>query len=161
MTAQALETIIFEGEETFIAEQPLKEYLNTRQDVKFAKQSTACHRGYIGSWKITNNKLFLIGLEAEILSDKEGGYRQGVNMNYLFPDLKEVHAEWFTGQIKIHKGKVLLEAPDGSFPIESEEEIILHFLKGVLISREVVDNRETYSDFMKRMIERVKHLKLE
>ena len=62
MTTQAGEILSYNGEKTTIATEPLKPYLETRSDISFIFESTALVRGYIGSWKIKNKKLFLVSL---------------------------------------------------------------------------------------------------
>ncbi len=54
-------------------------------DEEITVVSSSCLRGYIGSWKIENGKLFLTKLD--------GGLRLEGN--------KPLFAEWFSGELKI------------------------------------------------------------
>ena len=101
MTTQAGDILLYNGEKTTIASEPLIPYLETREDVSFILKSTAIVRGYIGNWEIKNHKLFLVSLLGFIENKKQ------VDLNYLFPNKNEVFADWFTGDIRIPQGKML------------------------------------------------------
>ena len=96
MTTQAGDILSYNSEKTTIATEPLKPYLETRTDISFIFKSTALVRGYIGIWKIKNKKLYLDSLLGFIENNVK------VDLNYLFPNKKEVFADWFSGQIRIH-----------------------------------------------------------
>ena len=51
MTAQAREKLIYNGQEYHLATEPLSPYLE-KNKIKFVAPSTACWRGYYGSWTI-------------------------------------------------------------------------------------------------------------
>ena len=62
MTLQARDILSYNGKKITIVAEPLKPYLETRNDVGFIFKSTALVRGYIGKWKIKNKKLYLVSL---------------------------------------------------------------------------------------------------
>jgi hypothetical protein len=101
LTIQAGDILSYNGEKTTIATEPLKPYLKTRSDVSFIYKSTALVRGYIGTWKIRNTKLYLISLLGFVNNNEK------VDLNYLFPNKTEVFADWFSGNIRIHEGELL------------------------------------------------------
>ena len=137
MTAQAEERLIYKGEETGMASQPLSQYLRTRSDIKFVSDSTACWRGYYGNWEIRDDKLYLIALEAFI-----EGYRE-VDLNYLFPNQNKVFAEWFTGELRIRQGE-MLEYVHMGYASLFEKDLILVIEKGILVKQYEVDNQAEY-----------------
>ena len=55
--------------------EPLKEYL-AEKSINFPLINTACWRGYIGSWEIKDNKLYLISLDD--FSD------EGISLHHIF-----------------------------------------------------------------------------
>ena len=61
MTAQCRERLIYNGEEYYLATEPLAPYLVSHK-IRFTAPHTACWRGYIGSWLIEDNKLYLVDL---------------------------------------------------------------------------------------------------
>ena len=133
MTIQAGDILSYNGEKTTIATEPLKPYLKTRSDVSFIYKSTALVRGYIGTWKIRNKKLYLISLLGFVDNNEK------VDLNYLFPNKTEVFADWFSGNIRIPEGK-LLEKINLGYESVFEKDRIVNIKEGILISETVKDN---------------------
>ena len=60
-------------------------------------QCTACYRGYIGTWEISDKEFYLRSVEVMV-----PGGRTKLPLKPVFPDCKEkVLADWFTGQLTI------------------------------------------------------------
>ena len=133
MTTQTGEILTYNGEKTTIATEPLKPYLENRSDISFIFKSTALVRGYIGTWKIKNKKLYLVSLLGFIENNEK------VNLNYLFPNKKEVFANWFSGQIRIPEGNLLRKIRIGYASV-FERDKILKFNKGICISDDTIYN---------------------
>ena len=136
MTIQAGDILSYNGEKTTIATEPLKPYLETRSDVSFIFKSTALVRGYIGTWKIKNKKLFLVTLVGFIENNEK------VNLKYLFPNKTEVFADWFSGDIRIPEGDLLQNINIGYASVFARDRVI-NFNKGLLISETVKDNTKS------------------
>lgn len=136
MTIQAGDILSYNGEKTTIATEPLKPYLETRSDVSFIFKSTALVRGYIGTWKIKNKKLFLVTLVGFIENNEK------VNLKYLFPNKTEVFADWFSGDIRIPEGDLLQNINIGYASVFARDRV-LNFNKGQLISETVKDNTKS------------------
>ena len=122
MTIQAGDVLSYNGKKTTITAEPLKPYLETRTDVSFIFKSTALVRGYIGVWEIKNKKLYLVSLVGFINNNEK------VDLKYLFPNITEVFAVWFSGDIRI-----------------PEEDIVLNFSKGTLIEETPIDISSSFS----------------
>ena len=122
MTIQAGDVLSYNGKKTTITEEPLKPYLETRIDVSFIFKSTALVRGYIGAWEIKNKKLYLVSLVGFIKNNEK------VDLKYLFPNITEVFAVWFSGDIRI-----------------PEEDIVLNFSKGTLIDETPIDISSSFN----------------
>ena len=133
MTTQTGEILTYNGEKTTIATEPLKPYLENRSDISFIFKSTALVRGYIGTWKIKNKKLYLVSLLGFIENNEK------VDLNYLFPNKKEVFANWFSGQIRIPEGNLLRKIRIGYASV-FERDKILKFNKGICISDDTLYN---------------------
>ena len=136
MTIQAGDILSYNGEKTTIATEPLKPYLKTRSDVSFIYKSTALVRGYIGTWKIRNKKLYLISLLGFVNNNEK------VDLNYLFPNKIEVFAGWYSGDIRIPEGELLKKINLGYASV-FEKDRILSFKEGLLISETVKDNTKS------------------
>ena len=133
MTIQAGDILTYNGEETRIATEPLKPYLETRSNVGFLYKSTALVRGYVGRWEIKSKKLYLVSLVGFIENNEQ------VDFNYLFPKQTEVFASWYSGDIRIPEGELLKKINLGYASI-FEKDRILTFKEGLLISETVKDN---------------------
>ena len=107
MTIQAGDILSYNGKKTTITAEPLKPYLETRNDVSFIFKSTALVRGYIGIWEIKNKKLYLVSLVGFINNNEK------VDLKYLFPNITEVFALWFSGYIIIPEGDIVLNFNKG------------------------------------------------
>lgn len=142
MTAQAGERLFYKGEEAWMAAEPLNQYLQKRNDIKFISPSTACWRGYFGQWEIKDNKLYLIGLKAYL-----EGYRE-VDLNYLFPRQKQVIADWFSGKIRVPQGEMLDYVHMGYASLY-ERDLILEIKNGELVNEYVVENEEEFQERLK------------
>jgi hypothetical protein len=136
MTIQARDRLSHNGKKTTIATEPLKPYLETRSDVSFIFKSTALVRGYIGSWKIKNKKLYLVSFLGFIKNNVQ------VDLKYLFQNKTEVFAYWFSGDIRIPEGDLLQKINTGYASVYSRDRI-LNFNKGILISETVKDNTKS------------------
>ena len=135
MTAQIHEKIRYQGKRMRLASCPHfpedhprisevseeeieKLAMDNRTEIIF---STACWREYIGSWSIRRGKLYLTKLE--------GRYRL---------DGKEaIFADWFTGDLRIPKGR-MLEYVHAGFNSIYEQELLLTLERGVVIKTEVI-----------------------
>lgn len=135
MTRQVSETLFENGNEHWIESEPLEKYLKKRKDVKFKGTSTANWRGYIGTWEIVDNKLYLIRLR------NSRGDELGTE--YLFPGQTRVFAEWFSGDIDIPDGE-RFRYYNMRYSAFYERNILLRFSKGVFIEKKIVDNREKF-----------------
>jgi hypothetical protein len=142
MTAQAGERLFYKGEETWMAAEPLNQYLQNRNDIKFISSSTACWRGYFGQWEIKDNKLYLIAFKAYL-----EGYRE-VDLSYLFPRQKQVIADWFSGKIRVPQGEMLDYVHMGYASLY-ERDLILEIQNGELVNEYVVQNEEVFQERLK------------
>ena len=133
MTSQARDILSYNGEKTTIATEPLKPHLENKNDISFIFKSTALVRGYIGTWKIKNKKLYLVSLIGFIENNEK------VDLNYLFPNKKEVFADWFSDQIRIPEGNLLKKIRIGYASV-FERDKILKFNKGICISDNTINN---------------------
>ena len=138
MTIQAGDILSYNGEKTTIATEPLKPYLETRSDVSFIFKSTALVRGYIGTWKIKNKKLYLVSLVGFIENNDK------VDLKYLFPNKTEVFADWFSGDIRIPEGDLLQKINTGYASFFARDRV-LNFHKGLLNSETLKDNTKSKS----------------
>lgn len=148
MTAQAMETIIIDGKEYSMATEPLADYIaSLKNKPALFFPSSACWRGYYGTWEIKDDKLYLIDLECYTANMEERKYWK-VGMDFIFPNRTEVFANWFSGEIRIPQGDMLNYVHSG-YSSTYEMDLFLDFKDGFLIGQRTVDN---YVEEAKRII---------
>lgn len=128
---QVPEKLIYEGEEHVPCSIPLHDYfLKTGTQPDFVSPRTGLRRGYIGTWKIVDGRLYLIGLHGTLAGGREA------SLATLFPDNPEsVFADWYSGILRIPQGE-LLEYVHGGFASA--------FVRDLFIDIERGEVRKTY-----------------
>ena len=157
MTLQIAEKLIYKDVEFYIGTYPLETYLEEKQ-ICFNWESTACKRGYNGTWLIEDDKLFLIDLSATIIKDygmwKWPFEYVEVGLDYLFPNQDKVFAEWFSGVLNFWSGKLLgyymkdmaFRTYPGPTPIY-EKKVIITIELGIVVDYCEID----YKSFIERI----------
>jgi hypothetical protein len=135
MTAQMPEKLFFEGKSVPLLTNPLSQYFEMSGTFpNFYAPNTALWRGYIGYWEILADRLYLTRVEGRLVDDTN------VCLNELFPGFADrVFAHWFSGPLRIPKGK-MLEYFHGGYGSVFEEDIIISVLKGILTDTKVIRN---------------------
>lgn len=133
MTAQIPERLIIDGKETAMTFCPSLPYSHPRivevdeaeaaRDAPFVF-STACWRGYVGTWEIKEGRFFLVGLRGK----------------YRVLGTEPLLADWFTGVLRIPKGKMLHYVHMG-FGSVYEQELHIKIEDGMVVASRVIDNR--------------------
>jgi hypothetical protein len=136
-----MDEIIFENECYSLAGEPLAPYLKEK-GIEFKPSSTDCWRGYLSSWEVKDNKLYLTELRYPswftiVNGQIEFSGKSELNLQTLFPDQKEVFASWFTGRFRICGGEPLHYVHMG-YETEYEYEKWLRFDKGIFIQKSIV-----------------------
>jgi hypothetical protein len=134
MTAQIHETLILDGARTSMAFCPPLPHAHPRvvavgvneqtEETRWLASSTACWRRYVGTWEVRDDRLFLVGLT--------GAYTL-VGADPLF-------ADWFTGVLRVPRGREL-ESVHMGFGSLYEEELHLRVEEGIVTGRRQIDNR--------------------
>ena len=147
MTAQFRDTLKYNGQQYSLATEPLRPYLQA-MNIEYPSTSTANYRGYIATWEVSDNKLYLIKV---ILPDF---FSDGNRQAELFPGQEKAFASWYTGVIRIPHGE-LLEYVHQGYGSLYEKELYLRFLNGKLLGENEKDNRPEYEAklAMRRQIE--------
>jgi hypothetical protein len=135
MTAQVHEGLIFNGEQTSMAFCPPLPLDNPRivpdehdksgrDRSDFILSSTACWRRYQGTWEIRDGRFYLVDLRGQFRLTAGG----------------PLFADWFTGVIRVPRGKLLQYVHMG-FGSVYEEEVHVKIERGVVVASRTVDNR--------------------
>ena len=134
MTVQRTEKIFIGEKEFFSWSTPLEQLWPDKKDrPKFQVKSSACWRGYQGTWRIVNYELYLINVQGELESN------QPFAMNTLFTkETISQFAEWYSGQLEIPLGKEI--EIFGDIPSRYERYLNLEVRKGRVIEQKIVEN---------------------
>lgn len=141
-TGQRSERIIFNGKEYSLFTDPLESLfteVNPRPVKLFGYACTASRRGYIATWKIDNGKLFLI----KIVSGDCSAEPADLDVSSIFKKPLPVEATWYSGVLRIPRGK-LLKFINAGYASVYEEEVLLTIEKGVLIKEEIKKNSKPH-----------------
>lgn len=140
MTAQTHELLILDGIETTMAcsppiprEHPRILALNpdemARESHDFSVFSTACCRRYRGTWEIKEGRFYLKSLSGAL----------------KLVGSEPILASWFTGVIRIPKGKLKYYIHLGFLSLY-EQELHVKIEKGVITDSRVIDYRGEHHD---------------
>ena len=135
MTAQATEILYYKAEEVALCEEPLREYFELAGiESPFEAPHTALWRGYVGTWEVLDDRLYLIALRGWAKTGNE------VGLDFLFPDFPfRVLAHWVNGTKRATRGKQLKYVHAGYASVY-EQDLFLKFNDGILESVSVRSN---------------------
>jgi len=135
-TAQAPDILIYEGERFALFSNPLESYYNEDNPrPSFNSHSTGNWRGYVATWKIDGDTLYLRDIKAWLNGTEVG-------LDTLFPEHQgKIEASWFTGKLRVPRGKELSYVHMGYASIY-EQDIIISVQAGKVVKTEIIDNSD-------------------
>lgn len=141
MTAQIPERLRYQSEDLAMCTNPLSTYFAIGGfNPRFESNCTALWRGYVGSWEIVDDRLYLIGLNGTL----EGGSEASIAT--IFPDFpNRVFAHWYSGTIRIPQGKQL-EYVHMGYGSTYERDLFLDIERGVVVATRVHHNGTAESE---------------
>jgi hypothetical protein len=142
MTAQFHERLNFDGEELSMTATPLGLVAGKlHKTIQLKQNCTALWRGYVGSWELTDKKLYLVEISAE-LSEEDRFCR----LDDFFPGYPDrVFAHWVNQTLTVPRGKQLKYIHMG-FGSIYEYTLYLKIRRGLLVETWVEDNRDKAKD---------------
>ncbi len=135
MTAQIHERLILDGEETSMAfcpplpdehpriYEPNADKLGEDEGDSILR-STACWRGYQGTWEIKNGRFYLVDLQGR----------------FQLRDGDPILADWFSGVLRVPQGEEI-EYVHMGFGTVYEQELRIRIENGVVVKSRSIDNR--------------------
>jgi hypothetical protein len=139
MTAQIPERLLYEGQRLPLRTTPLAPYLAGKEHV-FQPPNTANWRGYVGTWEITDDKLYLIELQGRLKDGSDATFAT------LFPNQdRKIFAKWYSGILQVPQGE-LLEYVHAGFASRYERELLFEIREGVLVDVSVKKNEPIGDD---------------
>ena len=135
MTAQIAETLIYEGDKVQLCAEPLDMYFElTGVKPGFEANCSALWRGYVGTWVIIDDRLYLVDISATLLDGTEA------ELETFFPGYPErVLAHWFSGTLRVPQGKQI-EYIHAGYASKFERDLLLTIERGRVTNTEVKHN---------------------
>lgn len=108
-TSQAPDKIIINGEKKNLFSNPMEPYfeLNESKRPKTGISSTALWRGYIATFEVIENELFVIDIEIEIKDETKESFETILKSVFkeVFEDKQKVKVDWLNGILVIPYGE--------------------------------------------------------
>jgi hypothetical protein len=134
MNSQLKEILVFQGKEVAMDCDPMKQYFSELDSPpRFFTTLKANERGYLGTWTIRNNSLYLTAFIGMLETNEE------INLDYLFPGKQFVLADWFNGEIILNQGR-LLALKTKNTPAYYEKDLHMVFVNGRITNSYVIEN---------------------
>jgi hypothetical protein len=104
MCIQVKDSIIIKGDKYHLYTTPLDSYWTKRNPKPPVRPTkSTCWRGYIATWEIFKENLYLVNIIYHAHDDEFG-------LDYLFPkNTGKIRADWYTGELKIPIGNELYQ----------------------------------------------------
>jgi hypothetical protein len=132
MTAQIGERLHFNGQEMSMCTHPLGDYFALGGiDPGFGQEwpldCTALWRGYIGTWEVLGDRLYLVAIHKLVLNGPGTNFLETVFPGY--PD--RVFAHWYSGTLRIPQGNTLKYVHMG-YQSTYERDLLIKVERGVI-----------------------------
>ena len=155
-TAQFPDKINYNGKEYNLNSNPLEVYFekNPNKRPKSEVRSSALWRGYVATFEIIDNQLFLKDIEIQYRDTTSKGsnnYNWKSVLNEVFADQKNIQVDWYTGLLVLPQGKVVNYVHMG-YGSTYQHYTILEFNKGVL-TQEKQFKRKAYEKFKEKQFQ--------
>ena len=153
-TLQIPDKIIYDGKKYKLLSNPLESYFekNPGKRPEDTRQSTALWRGYVATFEIKDNQLYVKDIEIEIgLPTYKNGFHIGPwksVMKKVFPKQKLVKADWVTELLIVQTRKVA-----GHGNIQEYDDILLEIDKGKVIKTKTFKNAQEFDKFRKKQFQ--------
>ncbi len=151
LAQQTEDYMVVDGEGRFVRADPLNRYLTyfckeDRLEEYVNNFIDPYWPDYTRYWELKDKRLYLQKIETD---NKEVEY----SLELLFPlyDGSPVEAKWFSGNVSSRLGDSPVIQLNREF---FEEESVIRFVKGVEVERFVVDHRERWISYSKRLMDK-------
>lgn len=143
MAAQLPDIILIHDKPMDLYSNPLENYWKSSNKKRPAFRTTeSCKRGYIATWEVHNEQLFLTSMEGDVEKNSLffGRKFQKYTLKQLFSKskMKPVKANWFSGKLRIPLGNMTLYE-HSDYNSRFEKEIIITVSKGEVIKVVTLD----------------------
>lgn len=108
-TAQYPDKINYNSKEYSLLTNPLEKYFEKNEDKRPTGGviSSAMWRGYVATFEIIENELFVKDIEIQILDEKDGSLEWKSVINEVFPQADQRKIDWFSGLLTLPYGELI------------------------------------------------------
>lgn len=142
MAAQKADIIVMDGEPMDLYTNPLEDYWTKAKKKRPPFYALdVCRRGYIATWVVRDNQLFLTDIEGDVENRSLFGSKtRKFVLKTLFKKHPDggVKADWFCGKLRIPRGN-MTQFEDEGYNSRFERELILTINKGDVIKVATLD----------------------
>ncbi|NDV79145.1 hypothetical protein [Dysgonomonas sp. 511] len=153
-TIQIPDKLIYNGKEYNPGNFYLEDFFIKNPDKKpdFQLTSTALWRGYIATFEIEDDQLFLTNVETISYNETDSTYHINYTsvLHTIFPDSKRVKADWFTGIFWGGKNK-----EKSPMPFEYDEYCMFEIKDGNIVKEKNL-KRSEFKNFKKQQLKAFK-----
>jgi hypothetical protein len=149
-TEQQADILLYKGQREIIFSTPLESLFakGTQRPEWLKPTSTACLRGYVATWELSDNQLYLQKIVREEYDPANQSYRNVDITNRILPEeTAPIKAIWVTDSLRIPKGAPIMRSHLG-FETIYEKTLILRFEKGILMEENLLTNSMTTPPFL-------------
>ncbi len=138
-TGQAPDQVIYNGKEFYLLANPLENYFEQHPDKRPNEEihSTGLTRGYIATFEIRENQLFLKDIIIMCIDttskDRYAYYRKSV-LSEVFPDQENIKITWLTG--------IIFMSEINNIEPPKEKYVLLKINKGDVITYKHINARK-------------------
>lgn len=131
-TPQMPDKIIYKGKVYKLLSFPLESYFKTHPDKrpKTKGMSTGLWRNYIATFEIKNNQLYVKDIKIMVFDSKSSKEKYKSVINQVFPNQKNVKADWDSELLEVATGKYIEVEPLIYGKIDYENYLILEINRG-------------------------------
>lgn len=151
-TIQIPDKVIHKGKEYILHTNPLEEFFRIHPEKKpdFEFTSTALWRGYVATFEIIDDKLFIKDIEVENTKPDFTGNEWKSVLKDIFPDSDKIEADWFSGLLVLPYGKI-----NNNIYMDYSDYLVIEIENGKL-NKEKKFTRKEFNKFKKRQFEAFK-----
>ncbi|WP_321375143.1 hypothetical protein [uncultured Draconibacterium sp.] len=137
MAIQRKDRIYLDGELFELLSTPLNAFFEAHPEIpSFRGKMPECRKGYMASWRIRNNVLYLTGFQ-------QVSPTVVINHRDVLSNPKKV-ADWYSGKLRIPLVAIIHSSKERG--VLHEKEMHIHIENGIVYNHEVVFDKNTAPD---------------
>ena len=152
-TAQYPDKIVYNNKEYSLLTNPLEKYFekNEEKRPKGGVISTALWRGYVATFEIVENQLFVKDIQIQIWNENSDNAEWKSVISEVFPETNERKISWFSGLLTLPYGELINYVHMG-YGSTYENYILIEIIKGTATKSKNLSFKE-YENFKEKQFD--------